>query len=465
MRPLQRVTPTPEQITIISRNRPGVEVIRGAAGSGKTTTAILRLNSLLGMFLNRRQREEREEPLQVLVLTFNRTLRGYVRALAQDQIESPSDVNLLISTFGKWTKNAFGNPNVLNDTLRRSKIENLGKPIGLSADFLVSEVEYVMGRFLPEDFNKYLTARRDGRGISPRVERPTRERILEEVVYPYRAWKEASNYLDWYDLAVHYAREKMDILYDIVIVDETQDFSANQIRAITNQLREIHSLTFVVDTAQRIYASGFTWAEAGITVRAENSRRLMVNYRNTVEIARFAAPLIEGLPIDDDATIPDFSRSRSHGPVPRVLKGRFREQLRTAINIIKNEIDLDNESVAFLHPLGWFRDVTSSLDANGLGYVEITRQQDWPRGEQNIALCTLHSAKGLEFDHVIIIGLNQEVTSHGDDEGDDKLTMLRRLLAMGISRAKKSVVLGYKPEDASSLIGYLDEDTYEEIVV
>lgn len=465
MRPLQRVTPTPEQVSIISRNRLGVEVIRGAAGSGKTTTAILRLNSLVGMFVNRRQREGREEPLQVLVLTFNRTLRGYVGALAQEQIRDAVEVNLEISTFAKWTKGALGDLAVLDDKIRRNRIKALGRGIGLPADFLVSEVEYLMGRFLPENYGDYLAARRDGRGSAPRVERVVRERILQEVVAPYREWKAGEGVLDWYDLAVHYAHERMDTLYDIIIVDETQDFSANQIRAITNQLREAHSLTFVVDTAQRIYASGFTWAEAGVAVRGENSKRLEVNYRNTIEIARFAAPLVNGLPLDDDGTIPDFSRSRDHGPKPRVLKGRFRNQLSAAIEYVRTEVDLESESVAFLHPLGWFRDVIAELKSNDLPYIEITRLPEWPRGDENIALCTLHSAKGLEFDHVIIIGLNQEVTPHGAEEGDDRLNMLRRLLAMGIGRAKMSVVLGYKPEDASSLIEYLDDETYDEVVV
>lgn len=41
--------------------------------------------------------------------------------------------------------------------------------------------------------------------------------------------------------------------------------------------------------------------------------------------------------------------------------------------------------------------------------------------------------------------------------------MLRRLLAMGIGRARQSALLGYKPSEASTLISYLDPDTYEEV--
>jgi DNA helicase IV len=67
MRALENIKPTPEQLAIFSRNRPGTEVIRGAAGSGKTTTAILRLRSLIGMHLNRRKREHIEGKLRVLL--------------------------------------------------------------------------------------------------------------------------------------------------------------------------------------------------------------------------------------------------------------------------------------------------------------------------------------------------------------------------------------------------------------
>lgn len=85
------------------------------------------------------------------------------------------------------------------------------------------------------------------------------------------------------------------------------------------------------------------------------------------------------------------------------------------------------------------------------------------KGNENIAFSTLHSAKGLEFDHVVILGLNAEVLPHGEEEEDDRLVKLRRLLAMGIGRARKSVIIGYKLEDASKLIAYLGPDTYESI--
>ena len=465
MRTLRSVTPTPEQLSILSRTRLGVELIRGAAGSGKTTTALLRLKSLIGLFLNRRRRENDSTPVRVLILTYNRTLRGYIEALTKEQAASFQGVDLQIETFGRWAKAALRNPSIVDDELREANILALGYKLGLTSAFLLDEVDYVLGRFLPPDLDKYLTVRRDGRGPSPRMEKSQRQVLLDDVIRPYLIWKLNRRQFDWNDLAVELIKHKLAVPYDIIIADETQDFSANQIRAIVNQLASVYSLTFILDSAQRIYARGFTWQEAGVTVRPENIGHLKHNYRNTIEIAKLAASLIEGLPLDDDGTLPDFKACSSHGSVPILLRGRFGQQIHYVIKYLRKEVDLKQESVAFLHPQGggWFDETRRRLRTAGLPFVEITRKSDWPQGNENIGLSTLHSAKGLEFDHVIIIGLNAEVTVHGEEADDDRLITLRRLLAMGIGRARKSVILGYKPSEASKLIDYMAAGTFRGI--
>lgn len=73
-----RVAPTAEQLKVIGDVRPGFRIIRGAAGSGKTTTALLRLGEQLRVRLDRRRRYGHVAPVRALVLTFNRTLEGYI---------------------------------------------------------------------------------------------------------------------------------------------------------------------------------------------------------------------------------------------------------------------------------------------------------------------------------------------------------------------------------------------------
>src|SRR5438874_2402491 len=142
MRTLGTVTPTPEQVSILSEIGPGPRIIRGAAGSGKTTTAILRLKSLLAFFVNRRERMESEEPVRALVLTFNRTLRGYVQDLVESQVETPDAVQLEVATFAAWAVNRLGRPRVVGDNERLAEIRRLGASIPLRPDFLEDEVEY-----------------------------------------------------------------------------------------------------------------------------------------------------------------------------------------------------------------------------------------------------------------------------------------------------------------------------------
>ncbi|MNL51377.1 DNA-dependent helicase II [compost metagenome] len=103
------------------------------------------------------------------------------------------------------------------------------------------------------------------------------------------------------------------------------------------------------------------------------------------------------------------------------------------------------------------------LRDNEIPFVEITRESEWPEGPENVALSTFHSAKGLEFDYVFILGLSGEVTRHGGEERDDQLWVLRRLLAVAVARARKQVVVGYKLGEESDLVQFFSPRTYEQV--
>lgn len=61
-----------------------------------------------------------------------------------------------------------------------------------------------------------------------------------------------------------------------------------------------------------------------------------------------------------------------------------------------------------------------------------------------VALTTLHSAKGLEFPIVFIIGLNQDILPHvHESDGPNDVSEERRLFYVGITRAEKALYLTY----------------------
>jgi superfamily I DNA/RNA helicase len=403
------------------------------------------------------------------VLTYNTTLKGYISELARIQVAGDTGLILDVSTFSKWARDLVGDIKVLDHNeigrILRPRLHSL-LPAAGALDYYVDEVEYVLSMFLPEDLDDYVTIKRQGRGAAPRVDAALRRRLLDEVIGPYEDEKASRGVMDWNDLAVE-AIDAPGPAYDVIIVDETQDFSANQLRAVLAHTAPDASVTFVIDAMQRIYPRHFTWSQVGVSVRPNQVYRLTRNHRNTREIAAFARPLVEGLPLEDDGSLPDFDACEDHGPLPEIIAGKYSAQVDYMLKRIVEEVDLASESVAILQPRGggWFGYARSLLRARGIPFCELTRQSEWPTGAANVGLSTIHSAKGLEFDHVLLPGLNQEVTPHGDEEGDGSFEGLRRLLAMGVVRARRSVMVGYKPGEESTLVSLLDPDTYDEVTL
>ena len=354
-------------------------------------------------------------------------------------------------------------PEVIDGSGRRKLIAKLLRSVGFDrdVDYFIDEVEYVLGRFSPDERQDYLRAERSGRGRAPAVPQRVRARILTDVIAPFEKEKTRIRRVDWNDVALAAGTVPAQG-YDVVVMDETQDLSANQIRAILPHLNEDHTTTFIIDTMQRIYPQAFRWREVGLQVRPNMVYALRRNHRNTAEIARFAASIVRDLPEEEDGVPPDPRMSGGGGERPKVVAGTYRAQLDYMLKQVRPFLAF-GDTVAILQPRGggWFDFAKSELGRRRIPFCELTRSREWPTGDEQVALSTIHSAKGLEFDHVLLPGLNQEVTPHGEEEGDGTLDSLRRLLAMGAGRARKTVTVGYKPGEASTLIDLIDPSTYD----
>lgn len=464
MRTLQNVDPTPEQLKILTDSGLGFRLIRGAAGSGKTTAALLRLRQLCASRLARKARLNSEEPVRVLVLTFNRTLRGYIEQLTEEQVEVSDKIHLTVETFAGWAWGLLEDKYLICGRERISEsLQNSG--VTTNIEYFIDEIEYILGRFQPSDRVKYIDASRSGRGKAPSISRSMREKLLNDVIEPYEVQKSKNCEVDWNDIALQVAAMPNEA-YDVVVVDETQDLSANQIRAILAHLKEDHVTTFIIDATQRIYPQTFQWRELHIEMRPHMVFMLTSNHRNTKEIAKFASCLVQNLPPEEDGSLPNDETCQKSGPLPQVVAGTYSKQLNYMLEHIRPFLKA-GETVGILQPKGgkWFDHARQVLQEHNIIFCELTREREWPTGPELVALSTIHSAKGIEFDHVLLPGLNQKVTPHGDEDGDGTLDSLRRLLAMGIGRARKTVTIGYKPGEQSTLIDLLDPATYDLVEV
>ena len=74
--------------------------------------------------------------------------------------------------------------------------------------------------------------------------------------------------------------------------------------------------------------------------------------------------------------------------------------------------------------------------------VALFTDSDTPRGEQDkVCLMTIHCAKGLEFPHCIVVGMDEGIFPHKGPQGDADEEEERRLFYVALTRAMKSCLL------------------------
>jgi len=98
------------------------------------------------------------------------------------------------------------------------------------------------------------------------------------------------------------------------------------------------------------------------------------------------------------------------------------------------------------------------------------RKQEDDESADKVQLMTLHASKGLEFPHVYIIGMEEELLPHRASIEEDNIEEERRLCYVGITRAKQTLALTYcgKRKQYGQMIDcapsrFLDELPFEDL--
>jgi DNA helicase-2/ATP-dependent DNA helicase PcrA len=76
-----------------------------------------------------------------------------------------------------------------------------------------------------------------------------------------------------------------------------------------------------------------------------------------------------------------------------------------------------------------------------LDYAALVSDTDALESEAGVSLMTLHSAKGLEFESVFVGGLEEGLLPHYNTDTDEQLEEERRLLYVGMTRARRRLFL------------------------
>ena len=470
---LRKFTLTGEQQKVLFMTAKGAVLIRGVAGSGKTTVALYRAKHLIETQGNLFQ-----DP-KVAIFTYNRTLADYSRALLKSIHNTCHNgkhttlcENAFIENFHKW---AFRFVEIkqgmlvedkeqikLIDELRRSFVHQNQRILYKSSEFFQAEFSWIKGRLLTRE--GYLSTARKGRGKTDRVEQRDKE-IIWDLYLLYNNKLRATGKVDFDDLAIM-CLQKIDAdpsfrpPFSHIIIDEAQDLSFAQILTITKLVsEETKSITIIADVAQRINKSGFTWSSLGLQVKGR-SAEFKNNYRNPKGIAMAALSLLNNEVDQTEFTKTTVVSPQSPGE-DRPIVGYF-ESMEMQLSYLKKE--LQN-----LKSIGCLGD-TVILHRTKAGiqiidkYLGNNKFQTTPLGlgllvnynDDTIKICTMSSIKGLEFNNVFIIDLTDSQIPYplrflDDPDGyEEHISSERKLLYTCMTRARERLYLIGSKQNPSS---------------
>lgn len=465
-----------EQRRIIELEPAGHMLVKGVAGSGKTTVAVHRIDFL-------RQHYCPEDDDHILLVTYNKTLLKYIEHQynhleADDFSEAfmPSNAKvemtnidrLMFRYFKKYEKRqqasfqimqSYKGHQYLQKALLaiKSAYEDITLLTPKNSNFLLDEINWIKACDIP-DVETYQNIDRIGRseGGSGNPQKLTKNSKTRESIYSLMekfdqilAQDGLIDFPTMNKMALQEVLEQPSEQYTHIIIDESQDLSKVQLKFLQqlHKNKSYSSIMFVADNTQSIYSQ--SWLGKGrpyTTIGYDMSgkaRVLSKNYRTTTEISKAAYSLIEDdeqINSNVDFVKPALIDRHGHEPIYRFFM-TAEDQVAFYINEIKAlQADYDLAEICIIaKERKRIENAELELQKAGIPAQALNMNQEVPDFAANtVKLTTMHSIKGLEFKVIFLIDLNEQVIPHPNSIAEPELlTEERKLLYVGMTRAKE----------------------------
>jgi hypothetical protein len=251
--------------------------------------------------------------------------------------------------------------------------------------------------------------------------------------------------------------------FDAILIDEAHDFHPEWLKLIVKCLNpKTNSLFIVHDSAQNIYRKGFSFKSIGIQIKGR-TKILKTNYRNTREIAQLASSFLncgikftDELLKDDEGQLLEIIRPQAtlrSGSLPQLIECQnFREECAEIAARVKLWLEKGKyppQEILILYVKKgtnpkddkYIQAILNALEEAGIEYEWITRNQESKRrfelASAKVKVSTIHSAKGLDFAAVAVVGLSLLPSSIEQTEVE------RKLVYVGLTRARNQLLITY----------------------
>ena len=437
----------PEQFDLITRPSEGFLVIRGTAGSGKTTVALHRIAYLA-------YDDPAIDSPESLVIVFSGALRNYVAHV----LPSLGLDGVRIVTYREWafTERRRHFP----ELPARQREDTPGAIVRMKlhpflGEALQEQVARVQGpataRQALDDWASVLTQRPLLEAVSRRSATAAfsaseldrfvdyNRRRVDELFAGLAGDRDRPSELDPEDDALLLrawqlrvgplrARGQKPIRLRHAVIDEVQDFSPLEVQVLLGCMRPGCGLTLAGDTQQQVMQhSGFTsWQDFfdHLGVLGTEIETLQVSYRSTQQIVSFAHSVLGELREEDSVPI----TTRAGPPVELFTFADPGSCVAFLADVLHDLAQNERQaSVALLSPSAEVSDTYfEGLARSDLPRLRRISDQDFSF-TAGIEVTEVVEAKGLEFDYVILLG--------ADTANYPDTPAARRLLHVASTRA------------------------------
>lgn len=239
-------------------------------------------------------------------------------------------------------------------------------------------------------------------------------------------------------------------MYDEILIDEGQDFEEKIYRALFSTCKVI---TVGADNAQKVHEGGILAA----TIKRELERtktvitvRLQYNYRNTFEIYNFSRYF---MPDNERANNPIALNlmPKGNGNIPVVIQTLSDDEKYNRLKVILEDAGDRNIAILLFHH-DEVDNYYSKISGMGLSCTKHHSKSHAGENVENILITTYKSAKGLEFQVVIMPDMQTAMNER---------TKTPEHYYVGCTRAKESLFLTFTGNNLPDFFDEFAEDTYE----